>query len=92
MKEILKERMVNCSDKESYRFTLTCSVCKHVWHSTPIASQAVSGYEEARAQAFDEAAETFAACRLCGNPACENCQISLGEMTICCNCLKRMDP
>ena len=37
-------------------------------------------------------AAVYDSCRLCGNPACENCQISLGEMTICCNCLKRMDP
>jgi len=92
MKDILKERMVNRSSKETFRFTLTCSVCKNEWHSTPIDSNAVAGYEEARSQAFEEAAETFAACRLCGNPACENCQVSLGEMTICNSCLKRMDP
>ena len=89
MNNILKERLVNRSDKDSFRFTLTCAVCGGVWQSTPLS---FSGYTYAQAQqaAYMEAVERFAACKLCGDPACENCYITIGEMTVCGTCAKKM--
>ena len=36
MDNILKECLVNRSDKNSFRFALICAVCGTVWESTPI--------------------------------------------------------
>ena len=92
MDNILKERLVNRSDKNSFRFALICSVCGGVWESTPIpaAEQHHSAYIAAKQAACEEAKTCFAICRLCGDPACARCRVSLGEMTVCSNCAKRM--
>ena len=92
MDNILKERLVNRSDKNSFRFALICAVCGTVWESTPIPveEQNQSAYIAAKQAACEEAQSRFAICRLCGDPACESCRVSLGEMTVCSNCAKRM--
>ena len=92
MDNILKERLVNRSEKNSFRFALICSVCGSVWESTPIPVEEPnqSAYIAAKQAAYEEAQSRFAICRLCGDPACESCRVSLGEMTVCSNCAKRM--
>ena len=60
MDNILKERLVNRSDKENFRFTLTCAVCGAVWQSTPIPVEGnrdhfQSAYLEAHQAAYREA-------------------------------------
>ena len=92
MDNILKERLVNRSDKNSFRFALICAVCGTVWESTPIPveEQNQSAYIAAKQAAYEEAQTRFAICRLCGDPACQSCRVSLGEMTDCSNCAKRM--
>lgn len=92
MDNILKERLVNRSDKNFFRFALICAVCGTVWESTPIPveEQNQSAYIAAKQAACEEAQSRFAICRLCGDPACERCHVSLGEMTVCSNCAKRM--
>lgn len=89
MDNILKERLVNRSDKEQFQFTLTCAVCKKVWHST-LLTHADRTYEQALQTAYQEATEQFSICRLCGDPACRDCQITMGEMIVCGTCAKKM--
>lgn len=36
MKNIIKSQFVDCSDCDSFCFSLTCSECGKVWKSTPI--------------------------------------------------------
>ena len=90
MINLLKDRLVNRSDKDSFRFTLTCAVCGSVWESTAI-PVAESTCSDAQRAAQQEAMQGFVVCRLCANPACENCQVSFGEMTVCSNCAKQMN-
>lgn len=90
MDSIIKERLVNRSDKKQFRFTLICSVCGSVWESTSL-SKSGGTYVQALNQAYQEAAEQFAVCRLCGDPVCEGCQVTMGEMTVCGTCAKKMN-
>ena len=92
MDNILKECLVNRSEKNSFRFALICAVCGTVWESTPIPVEEHNQnvYIAAKQAACEEAKTCFAICRLCGDPACARCRVSLGEMTVCSNCAKRM--
>lgn len=90
MINILKDRLVDCSDKDSFRFTLTCAVCGSAWESTAIPTTD-STCSDAQKAALQEAMQRFVACRLCADPACENCQVTFGEMTVCSNCAKQMN-
>lgn len=36
VKDIIRNRFVDCSDSESFCFSLTCPECGKVWKSTPI--------------------------------------------------------
>jgi len=90
VESILKERLVNRSDKEHFKFTLTCAVCGKVWQSTPF-SCSDGTYVQARQAAYREATEQFGVCRLCGDPVCEDCRVTMGEMTVCGTCAKKMN-
>ena len=36
MKQMIRERLVDCSDDDWFRFSITCAECGRVWQSTPI--------------------------------------------------------
>lgn len=89
MDRIMKERLVDRSDQEQFRFTLNCAVCGHVWESTA-RSKSGKTYAQALNQAYQEAAGQFAVCRLCADPVCGDCQVTMGEMTVCGTCAGKM--
>ncbi|EOQ35558.1 hypothetical protein [Butyricicoccus pullicaecorum] len=37
MKQIISERLIDCSDQEKFVFNLICPECGKVWQSTPVA-------------------------------------------------------
>lgn len=98
MKQRIKEHFVDCSEKNGFCFSLTCTVCGTVWKSTiikPETSTAVrrlsqKEYIRAKEAAYLEAANVFTSCRLCEAPVCNNCMVLLGDMEVCSSCAKRL--
>ena len=98
MKQRIKEHFVDCSDKNGFCFSLTCTVCGTVWKSTivkPEVSAAVkrlyqNEYNRARETAYLEASKVFTNCRLCEAPICDNCKVLMGEMVVCSSCARRL--
>jgi len=98
MKQRIKEHFVDCSEKNGFCFSLTCTVCGTVWKSTiikPETSTAVrrlsqKEYIRAKEAAYLEATNVFTSCRLCEAPVCNNCMVLLGDMEVCSSCAKRL--
>jgi len=98
MKQRIKEHFVDCSKKDGFCFSLTCTVCGTVWKSTiikPETSTAVrrlsqKEYIRAKEAAYLEATNVFTSCRLCEAPVCNNCMVLLGDMEVCSSCAKRL--
>ena len=98
MKQRIKEHFVDCSEKNGFCFSLTCTICGTVWKSTiikPETSTAVrrlsqKEYIRAKEAAYLEAANVFTSCRLCEAPVCNNCMVLLGDMEVCSSCAKRL--
>ena len=36
MKQVIRERLIDCSDQEKFVFNLICPECGKVWQSTPV--------------------------------------------------------
>lgn len=98
MKQRIKEHFVDCSDKNGFCFSLTCTICGTVWKSTlmkPEVSTAVkrlyqNEYNRAREAAYLEAATAFTGCRLCEAPVCKKCMVLMGDMEVCSSCARRL--
>lgn len=98
MKQRIKEHFVDCSDKNGFCFSLTCTVCGTVWKSTivkPEVSAAVkrlyqNEYNRAREATYLEASKAFTSCRLCETPVCNNCMVLMGDMEVCSSCAGRL--
>ena len=36
MKQVIKAHLRNCSDAETFRYSITCAECESVWESSPV--------------------------------------------------------
>ena len=98
MKQRIKEHFVDCSKKDGFCFSLTCTVCGTVWKSSIVKPEVSTAakrmyqneHNRAKEAAYLEAATAFKICRLCEAPVCNDCMVVMGEMEICSNCAKRL--
>lgn len=102
---INRNHFIDCSDKEQFSFSLTCSDCGFTYRSTPIPITAVKKeeaqpstdnglHQEAYSHAFsvagNEAEKLFKACHLCENTVCNQCAALIGNIYICKRCQKKL--
>lgn len=82
MEEILKDHLVDCSDDQGIRFSLTCMVCGGRWMSTVQTTDRRS----AREAAAKEATLHERVCDICGKPVCNACMVDLDGILLCRRC------
>lgn len=87
MKHLLRSQLVNRSDQNRFRFSITCLECGEKWTSTPENKKEVFWNEDfARDRAAEEAMQLFCVCPICGHIVCQSCFVACGDLHMCQAC------
>lgn len=87
MKELLRTQLISRSDKDQFRFSVTCMECGRTWTSTPkLKTGSLLTREMALEQAAEEAMQVLQACPICGHIVCQSCFGTCGDLHMCHAC------